>query len=177
MRTFLLRTLLPGLLAAAALGLTATPASAQLYAGAGVYGYNVPAAVTCRYLDAWNTLRSEVPPPVAYAYNRTAGGGNDWQQVRYRLFYVDMRTGATLGSSAWSGLAWARDNAPAAWSGTTVQAYDWRTVFRVETRLEFYSRYGAFEGWTAHRADTYKLHRGYTTYPTGPADSCASIQG
>lgn len=171
----LLRTLSVAALAATALGLTAGPASARTYASGGVYGWTGVAPVTCRYLDAWGTLRAEVKPPTAYAYNRTAGGGNDWQQVRYRLHFMDVRTGTELGRTGWSGLAWARDNAPASWSGTDMQAYDWRTVFRVETRVEYFSRSGAYEGWTAHTADTYRLHRGYTTYPT-LADSCASVQ-
>jgi hypothetical protein len=170
----LLRTLSVAALAATAIGVAAGPASARLLASGGVYGYNAVAPVTCRYMDAWGTLRAEVPPPTAYAFNRTAGAANDWQQVRYRHHFMDVRTGAELGRTGWSGWAWARDDVAAAWTGSTMQSYGWRAVFRVETRIEFYGRSGAYEGWTAHTADTYRLHRGYTTYPA-LGDSCASV--
>lgn len=153
--------------------LGSSPAQAVLYAGAGVWGYNVPSEVTCRYLDAWGQLRTEVTPPLAYAYDRTAGAGNDTQQVRYRLFYVDQVTGASLGSSGWSGFAWAYDNYPARWSGVTMQSFDQRKVIRVETRIEFYNgRTGVYEGWTAHTADRYWFYPGYATYGQGPMNAC-----
>jgi hypothetical protein len=151
---------------------SAVPAHAALYAGDGVWGYNKPAVVTCRYFDAWNQLRTEVPPPVAFAYNRTPGGGNDWQQVRYRLFYVDARTGLSLGSSGWSAFAWARDDAPAQWSGSTHQMFPGQSSIRVDTRIEFYNRYGAYEGYTAHSADRTYFYNGYVTYGSGPLTSC-----
>jgi hypothetical protein len=163
------------LVAATVLGSSGAPAGAGIYAGSGVWGYNQPAAVSCRYLDAWGQLRVEVPPPVAYAYNRYAGAGNDWQMVRYRLFYVDPRTGASLGSSGWSGLTWAGDTTAAAWSGTTMMSFGWRQHIQVHTRIEFYDRYGRYEGYTAHTANRYTLFHGYSYPGVGNLSWCAKV--
>jgi hypothetical protein len=163
------------LCATVAFGSLSAPAGAQIYAGSGTWGYNAPSAVSCRYLDAWGQLRVEVPPPIAYAANRYAGGGNDWQMVRYRLFFVDPRTGQTVSSTGYSGLAWARDNAPAAWSGTTMVGFPWRSHIQVHTRIEFFDRNGRYEGYTAHRADRYTLFNGYTVPGIGNLSWCAKV--
>lgn len=154
----------------------AAPAHAAQYNAGGHIGGAGVNNVTCRYLSVWGVVRAEVAPPVAYAANRTAGWGNDAQYVRYRLFAVDVRTGQNVATSGYSGYFLARDNVPATWSGTDMLSVDWRSVYRIETRFEFFnSRTGAYEGWSAHRADAYYSHNGYTTYPTGPLDSCAKV--
>ncbi len=154
----------------------ASPAQAYQYAQGGATGGSGVNDVKCRYLNQWGVVRAEVAPPVAYASNRTIGWGNDAQYVRYRLFAVDVRTGATVATSGYSGYALARDNVPTTWSGTDQMSVTWRSIYRIETRIEFFNgRTGAFEGWSAHRADKYWYYNGYVTYPTGPMSSCAKL--
>jgi hypothetical protein len=154
------------LLVLALVAASAAAAEAAVYDGGGVFGFNGPATVTCRHMAVRGQIRTETPPPKAFAYNRTAGGGNDWQQVRYRLLYRDATTGAVVASSNWSPLAWAGDNTPAQWSGTTMWSFDWRAKIRVDTHIQYYNRNGAYEGFLSHKADRYHYFDGFTTYPT-----------
>lgn len=174
--------ILTGTLVAAAALLTggavvsASPAQAYQYAGGGWVGGAGVDAVKCRYLNQWGVVRAELGTPVAYAANRSAGWGNDLQWVRYRLFAVDVRSGATVAVSGYSGFALAYDNVPARWTGSDQLSVTWSAIYRIETRFEFSNATtGAFEGWSAHRADRYSYYSGFTTYPTGPVDSCAKF--
>lgn len=142
----------------ASLVVLVSPASAGSYAGAGAIGpYAVP-QIDCRH-KIWGTtgvLQMTAPPPTVYAYNYRAGAGNDGAYIRYAVYLANVRTGATMQASSWSGWAWAADNRPAAFSGAAMYSPDWRGQYVVDYRIEWWAAGGrAPLAWTAHRADRY----------------------
>ena len=136
-----------------------TAAQARIEATQGAVGVSGPGGVSCYYSNYRASLVTRANPPTVYAFNRYAGGGNDWQQVRYQVRYYDAATGAYRGGTGWSGFAWAGDNQPAAWSGAADQTWKYNSLVMVGFYIEVYSSAGQFEGSVLHVKDTYQNYQ------------------
>ncbi|GAA1942576.1 hypothetical protein [Nocardioides marmoribigeumensis] len=138
------------------------PASAQIFAGNGTWGYYDVGQATCRSRLYGNTQVVDLTAasPRALAKNLHAGGGNDAAWVRFRVFVVNASTGATVTSSGYSGWKRAWDNSPATWSGGTLFTLAGRGNYRVETRVEWWNSTSRI-GWIADRTTSYRLISAY----------------
>jgi hypothetical protein len=152
LRAWLLRSLVATVVALVGLiGVTgATQAHAQVIQRSGVYGATAPGVVQCRYYNNRGQLSVRAYGPAATAYNRYAGAGNDWQQVRYRVVWYNKFSGNVIRTSGWSGAVWAGDtNATAARWGTgyTFELWRYDDQIAVGYQLAFYNgTTGTLEG-------------------------------
>lgn len=145
--------------AALLLPFTTTNAGAAVIEAQGAAGWVSSGQTNCYYYNYSGKLVTSTAPPTVYAYNRYAGGGNDWQQVRYRIVWY-YGSGQVRSVSGWSGVAWAADNQPAVWSGSPT-AVSWRydDKVKVGTEIVYYDRNGVYEGHAVDLANSYQNYQ------------------
>ncbi len=168
----LFRSLLIGLLALLGVGLAAGTAGATVAAAAGMIGPSGVGHAGCSNKAYTNTLQIQVAPPTVYARNFNAGAGNDAQYVRYAVYLVNARTGATVGSTGFSGIAVAVDNAPARFTGSSFFNAASNGMYVVQIRVEWLNNARtAVVGWAAHTLDGYRYFDVYNSY-RGTFETC-----
>ena len=168
--------LVAGLTAAlGAMAVLAPAADAAPYAAGGTRGTHTIVRPTCRYFPTWNQVDLTASTPNIYAANLLAG--NESQPVRYRVFVVDLRTGQTVQSSAYSGVAIAWDYSPAVFSGApaTFRLPAGQNQYRIDYRIEWLrsDNYG-LSAWVADQATSYTYYIGQS-YPYSPIDRCMGV--
>lgn len=135
-----------------------TPAEAQVLERQGAVGATAPGIVRCYYYNYRGNLSARAYGPAATAYPRYAGAGNDWQQVRYRVFWYSAFNGSLLKYSGWSGLVRAGDSAATAayWSGYSAELWRYDAQISVGYQFEFYNwSTGKYEGTVTDWQPTY----------------------
>lgn len=168
------RSVLVALVVGALLG-AASPAGATVVWSSGATGYTEVRQGACSYASVWRTLHVSAQPPVIYATNYRPGWGNDSQYVRYSVTLIDYDTGTPLQQSGYSGIAVARDNVAAQFSGTTL--FNARTPgnYRILFTIEWLDSSGrTVLGRAYERVDSYRYFEDRVG-PFGPYRSCAHI--
>jgi hypothetical protein len=166
------RLVVPLVAVAALLGL-AGPAGATLIASAGATGPSAVGRGSCEYLPVWGSLRTNVAPPAIYARNYRAGGGNDWQYVRYSVSLIDAVSGAVVQQGGYSGTTVAWDNSPARFTGQTSFVANWRGNYRALFMIEWLDTTGrTILGRAYERVDSYTYYSNGAG-PFSPGSTCA----
>jgi hypothetical protein len=150
------------------------PAEASVLAATGTAGPSRTLPGSCVINDYYGTVTVSTQAPAIYAYNYTAGSGNDSAWVRWRAVVIDNYGGQT--SLGWSDFALARDNTPAAYSG--VQALRnlpgrQGVAYRIRIEIQWWSgntKLGA--SWNA--TDSFTYFKGGANLG-GYGDSCVYL--
>lgn len=124
---------------------------------------------SCTTLDAWGLVAIGTTAPVIYARNYTAGGGNDWADVRWRSVLFD--AAGRQYSHGWSGFARAWDNAPASYSGAQSFHGSPMSSYRLRMEVQWWrggQRLGA--AWIS--TDAFTFYKGGSNYGVNYTGSC-----
>jgi hypothetical protein len=152
------RLLVPPVVVAALVGF-ASPAGATVVGSSGATGYSAVGPGSCEYLPVWGSLRVNAAPPAIYARDYRAGGGNDWQYVRYSVALIDTDTGAVVQQTGFSSPTVAWDNTPAQISGQTSFQVGWRGNYRVMFTIEWLDTSArTILGRAFQRVDSYRYY-------------------
>jgi hypothetical protein len=149
------------------MALSAGPFAGQSMAAAfwstGAIGPSKTYVGNCRYYDYWQDIGLTTPAPEVYARNNRAGGGNDWQWVRYRVYVINRYTGSTSSPDGWSDWQQAWDNSYARFtrqsSGALHLSAKYPHSYRLEMRVEWWNQTSML-GAVAHRITPYRYSFG-----------------